>query len=602
MADNKYILPDGTPFALWEDETQYTKILHVSQKKGSLDGDGSAEKPFLTIAQAVPLATAGTKVVIHEGIYRETVRPVFGGNSNTEMVMFCGAEGEQVEITGAEIFAGTFRDSEGWKRTEGPERKNEFAQPDAKVYMARFDRNVFIGSNPFEAINGPMIPWYYGKVAKLFHAKNDDTQQVVTMRRGMLFCDGERMEQVLNYFQLGEKDNRFFVEDDGVTFHIRFKDDSAPQDHTLEYTARSYCFCPDERYLGYIHLQNLSFTKGGNGFPPPQRGILSTNRGNHWIIEDCKVLHANGAGADIGFQCPNSYSLQPRGGHLVRRCEFSHCGIVGLTGTTGNSETHYYDSQQESILVEDCRFIDDCWQPFEGLTENASFKMHRLKNSMVINNFFSGAHNGCGIWCDANNENLVVAGNVLLHTKQTYGSIFIEASNDNVHVHHNIAIDSKQNHENGGNGIYSHTCEDIKTFRNICLGCENHGIVHHWHEVQRIDGGSGSTGYGFDTFDNIVADCTHLVMLATIHCQVDRNIYGKHLEQAPLRIVQPRSWLDLKHWQKNLGFDKNAKVADISYCVNADETAMMLTVDGKDYPIDFTADVASQIDGILAAL
>ena len=219
--DKKYILPDGTPFAMWEDATQYTKILHVSQKNGTEDGDGSAEKPFLTISQAVPLATAGTKVVIHEGIYRETVRPIFGGNSNTEMVMFCGAEGEQVEITGAEAYTGTFRDSEGWKMTEGPERKNEFAQPDAKVYMGRFDRSLFIGSNPFETINGPFIPWYYGKVAKMFHAKSEDTQQVVTLRRGLLFCDGERMEQVLNYFQLGEKDNRFFVEDDGVTFAMK---------------------------------------------------------------------------------------------------------------------------------------------------------------------------------------------------------------------------------------------------------------------------------------------------------------------------------------------------------------------------------------------
>ena len=98
MIDKKYLLPDGTFYDLWDDGTQYTNILHVSQKNGALDGDGSPEKPFLTIAQAVPLATPGTKVVIHEGIYRETVRPIYGGNSETEMVMFCGAEGESGKI------------------------------------------------------------------------------------------------------------------------------------------------------------------------------------------------------------------------------------------------------------------------------------------------------------------------------------------------------------------------------------------------------------------------------------------------------------------------------------------------------------------------
>jgi hypothetical protein len=90
--------------------------------------------------------------------------------------------------------------------------------------------------------------------------------------------------------------------------------------------------------------------------------------------------------------------------------------------------------------------------------------------------------------------------------------------------------------------------------------------------------------------------------VATTHCEVDRNVYGSHSEQAPLRIVQPRSWLDLKHWQKNLGFDLNAKVADITYSVNDDETAMTLTIDGKEFCIDFASDIAPQIDSILAAL
>ncbi len=186
-----YILPNGKEFTPWCDETKYTKILHVSQKTGSLDGTGSESKPFLTIEQAVPYATPGTKVIIHEGVYRETVRPIFSGKSKEEMVMFCGAEGEIAEITGAELHRGSFRESEGWKKQESTiQDKWDFTQPDAKVYMTKFDRNLFIGCNPFSMANGPLIPWYASTIGKLYHAKHTRSQRSTTLRRGLLFCGG----------------------------------------------------------------------------------------------------------------------------------------------------------------------------------------------------------------------------------------------------------------------------------------------------------------------------------------------------------------------------------------------------------------------------
>ena len=253
MGEKTYILPNGKQFQGWNDETDYRTVLHVSQKNGTEDGDGSEAKPFLRIEQAVSLATPGTKVVIHEGVYRETVRPIYSGKSETEMVMFCGADGERVEITGSEYYNGEYRVSEGWKRRESSHPLNEFVEKDAKVYMGKLDRKVFVGVNPFSMANGPLIPWYgSGRTGWLYIVDNKDERQTTTMRRGMLFCDGVRVEQVLNYFELGEKDNRFFVEDDGLTFHIRFKDDSAPDGHTLEYTAREQCFCPEEKYFSYM--------------------------------------------------------------------------------------------------------------------------------------------------------------------------------------------------------------------------------------------------------------------------------------------------------------------------------------------------------------
>lgn len=605
MTEKNYILPDGTPFAMWCDETRYTKILHVSQKHGSLDGTGSESRPFLTISQAVPLATPGTKVIIHAGVYRETVRPIFSGKSATEMVMFCGAEGETVEITGAEFYNGTFRESEGWKKQESTIEDNwDFTQKDAKVYMGKFDRNVFIGVNPFSMANGPMIPWFASTVGKLYHAKHTRSQRTTTQRRGMLFCDGKRMEQVVNYFQLGEQDNRFFVEDDGLTFHIRFPGDSAPEDHVLEYTAREQCFCPEEKYFCYMHIQNLSFTKGGTGFPPPQRGVLSTNCGHHWIIENCKVIHANGVGADIGFQCPTRHSLEPRGGHIVRNSEFSGCGIVGLTGTPGNTDIHYLHAQQYSILVEGCRFIDNCWHDFEEMWENGALKLHHLNSSVFAGNFVSGTQFGCGIWTDAYNTNLLLEGNVVLHTKQQYGAIFVEASKDDVIVRNNIVVDAKKNIDprekldDGGNGFYTQTSEDVQAIRNIFLGCEGSGIVHHYVEPV-CGGGSGQSARLFTIQENIISDCAQWIRLPEEHNTVDSNIYGTSRKIAPLQMLLPVSHHDLKHWQKNFGFDLNSKQENISYTLEEDKQ-LTLAIGEKTYDIDLTADIVPQIDSIFS--
>ena len=601
----QYILPNGKVFAHWEDQTAYQRTLHVSQKQGTLDGDGSEAKPFLTIAQAVPFATPGTKVVIHEGVYRETVRPLFSGKSPEEMVMFCGAEGEQVEITGAEIFHGDFKESEGWKKQESTIQDEwEFTQKDAKVYMAKFDRNAFVGVNPFSMANGPLIPWYGFTIGKLYHAKHTRSQRTTTLRRGMLFCDGKRMEQVINYYQLGEQDNRFYVEDDGLTFHIRFPNDSDPEAHVLEFTPREQCFCPEEKYFSYMHLKNLTFTKGGTGFPPPQRGVLSTNCGHHWLIENCRVLHANGVGADVGFQCPNRYSLEPRGGHIIRGSEFSYCGIVGLTGTVGNREVHYLHAQQEDILVEGCRFIDNCWHDFEEMWENSALKLHHLNNSVFAHNFISGTEYGCGIWADAHNTNLLIQGNVVLHTKHQYGSIFVEASKDDVLVCHNIVVDTKKNIDprekldEGGNGIYTQTCEDIKTVRNILLGCENNGIVHHYVEPF-CGGGSGQSARLFTICQNIISDCAHWITLPEEHNTVDENVYGTSREFAPLRMLLPVSWHDLKHWQKNFAFDQKGRQEEISYLLEEDQR-LVLTIGDEVYTFDLTADIVPQIDRIFA--
>jgi len=103
-----FVLPNGNMLELWEDKTEYKRVLHVAKKhaRASDAGDGSADKPFVTIKKAADIADAGDMVLIHEGEYHETVRPLGSGKSPTEMLCFKGEEGAKVVITGAEILKG----------------------------------------------------------------------------------------------------------------------------------------------------------------------------------------------------------------------------------------------------------------------------------------------------------------------------------------------------------------------------------------------------------------------------------------------------------------------------------------------------------------
>ena len=77
------------------------RIYHVALT-GNDAWEGSKEKPFRTISKAADLAEAGDRVVVHEGIYREWVKPKHSGRSEISRIIFEAAEGEKVVIKGSE--------------------------------------------------------------------------------------------------------------------------------------------------------------------------------------------------------------------------------------------------------------------------------------------------------------------------------------------------------------------------------------------------------------------------------------------------------------------------------------------------------------------
>lgn len=74
---------------------------HVSMQ-GCDRAEGTKENPFRTISKAAEAARPGDHVIVHEGEYREWVRPQHGGTSTVSRIVYEAAPGEHVVIKGSE--------------------------------------------------------------------------------------------------------------------------------------------------------------------------------------------------------------------------------------------------------------------------------------------------------------------------------------------------------------------------------------------------------------------------------------------------------------------------------------------------------------------
>ena len=79
---------------------------------------GDKASPFRTISKAAAVMEAGDRVIVHEGVYREWVKPARGGKNDACRIIYEAAPGEKVVIKGSEKITGWVKE-EGtvWKAT-----------------------------------------------------------------------------------------------------------------------------------------------------------------------------------------------------------------------------------------------------------------------------------------------------------------------------------------------------------------------------------------------------------------------------------------------------------------------------------------------------
>ena len=573
-ASEEVRLPDGTAFGFWEDRTQYARVYHVAQKHSAASDSnpGTADRPFRTINAAAAILQPGEKVTVHEGVYRECVRPARGGEGPDSMIAYEAAPGEEVFVRGSEVWNPEIRPSTGY--SNGP-----VLASGATRWTAKLPPEMFVGYHPFLARN--ITSQYRRWWVEWFE---DETERQL-LRRGMIFVDGRPLRQGLWMWDIGREDGTFIVDEDGLRTHFRLWDDSDPREANYEVTVREQVFAPEVANLGYVRVSGFVFEHGAGCLPPPQRGLVSTSQGHHWIIEDNVIRWANGIGLDIGRQTWNIEKYEPSGRHIVRRNTISDCGICGIAGWTGVNGTVVEDNLVERIGS----------LRLERIWETAGLKFHLPEDVLVRRNVFRHIWDAPGVWFDVLADNCRITGNVFADIRSRRAALYMEDSHDLNLIDGNVFWDivtadkegesEEQAKKWGGRGILGDTCDRLVIAYNLFGPCRDDAYPVEFSLLQsnRIVGGRAGLGRRHKVLNNVFVGSRNRIRLARTEENVsDGNLFDADNDRASfaVRYLVPEPFVDLAAWQEYFGFDVHSTQAQIEADFDVETLGLTWKIDG----------------------
>lgn len=581
--DTTLRLPNGEDFQQWEKEQIYIRELHVNgSHPDAFDGnDGTVNSPFKTINAAAVVATPGTRVWIHGGVYRECVRPTTGGSGIDKMICY-EAYGDGEAIIKASVVATRFQKSEGWNLTRfEPGKKKE--ESSAQIWKVQLDPDEFRGYNPFCAVNILHD--------RLFIEYDKTDMTTYLNRRGMVFCNGKPLLQVALYNQMNEHPGSYWVEANGQTVHFRLEEDEAPHNHLIELTCREQCFAPEIPFLSYIKVKGLICAHAATGAPVPQRGAISCYRGHHWIIEDCTVDWANGVGIDIGNECWHHSFIKGQiiGSTVIRRCKILNVGVCGIAGLFA-----------KDLLIEDNLIQGTGWQKMELSWEAGGIKVHNCENSLIRRNIFTKTFRADHLWLDVGNENNRITQNLFLDGIEQREAIFIECSRDGVNlIDNNIFwnIEGRFNpcevpkepgssgwykdeelHVINGYAVYGEGTDHLHIVNNFIGKCRSAGYFAKTVAFRIVGNTRGGTSRDSKLWNNFFYDCGEAaIKMPTQHNESEGNLFS-NMPGGYLRILypSPEVCLDLDAWQEFYGFDLHGQKGHFDIDVDSERFTIQI--------------------------
>ena len=598
------LLPNGTNFVFWERSLQFSKTYYVdgNSARCSDNGPGTRKQPFRTINKAAQILQPGERVVIAAGTYRECVRPARGGTGPTQMISYEAAPGAVVIVKGSEVL------------------KNDW-QPSTVAARGRGGLDGSPVPTWKHALIGEMFPDAYNPFS-LASVPGDwswlDTRRVdmgpYFRRRGLVFANGQPLEPMEQFRELGDTplrswlpvppstnqpasnnglpvrlrggaimqeiggspDARFWVENTGNAIHVRVPTNT-PAKSMIEITTREQVFAPLQRGLGYIRVKGITFQQAGNGYPPPQRGLVSTAGGNHWMIEDNTIEWANGVGLDIGTgNWGSSSTPAPQAGayQIVRGNTIHFCGVEGMAGMG-----------TQNALIED-NLIEWCgWADAERAWEAAGAKFHRAQNMLFRNNVIRHIRHANALWLDSANSNCRITGNVLADVLTVSAAIHMEMNRNTNQIDNNV-IWNVRNAEPGtpgqrgcaGSGVFIHATDRVIIAQNLIGCCDNAGI-YPVLRPERIGAGNAQEN---KIYNNIFAGCSNAAIVFVSRTnESDGNIFVSMPDRfLGFATTNSQQQFDLPAWRETFGWDKNGAL--VSMQLGFDPDRLELTVTGQD--------------------
>ena len=445
------------------------RTYHVAQKHPDANdaNPGTPDQPWSTIRRAAEALRPGDTVLIHEGVYRELVRPFLGGTSYDRMVTYRGAPGAKPVLKASDPWQPKWR-REGDRVWSAPYQRHTWDQPE--------------------------------KWPKPRHGAMHRAEQV--------FVDGKLLEHVDTPAELAAKPGRMLTDDEAGRLWVHLAGDGPPAASVVERSIRQQVFAPAVRGLGYVRVQGFTMLHGAapecNGAcwgRHGHRAVMSARAGHHWIIEDNTIAWGNAQGLDVGGEGFSAdLRQQPivsdeKGHHQVRRNDVSYHGVAGIVG---------WASRTNHLLLEDNVTNYNCQKGNLYQYESAGVKLHNAEDCVIRRHRAHGNH-AFGIWLDYRCLRNRVTQCIL--TENMAAGFFFEVSAGPLLVDNNVILRTRDAARgNWAEGIYSHDGNYATYINNYIAACAGHGVRLR-NLFARIAAGKPTTTSHNRIQNNFIFDC-----------------------------------------------------------------------------------------------
>lgn len=417
-------------------------IYHVT-KAGSDANMGTKESPFLTINAAARVARAGDTIIVHEGEYREWVKPRVGGLSDTRRITYQTANGEHVVIKGSERI-------QCWEKIEGT------------VWKAALPNAIFGAYNPYrEVIIGDWLVYPVGRSVHLGDVYLNGMSLYEAETRDAVFSAAMRTQILDNWtneivpIKNPEQTKYLWFAEVGSEHTVLYANfhGADPNIELVEVNVRKCCFYPEVVGCDYITVRGFEMAHAATPWSPPtgdQPGLIGAHWSKGWIIENNVIHDSKCSAISIGKEASTGdnfrtlrkdkpgyqyqlesvfaarkigWSKETIGSHIIRNNTICDCGQNGVVGHLGCVFSEIYGNHIYNIALK---------REFYG-HEIAGIKLHAAIDVHIHHNHIHDC--SLGTWLDWQAQGTRVSKNIFYNNNR---DLFIEVTHGPHMVDHNI--------------------------------------------------------------------------------------------------------------------------------------------------------------------